>query len=600
MFKIKRLYTFMLQQFLPLLAMTFFICLFIVMMQFLWRFIDDLVGKGLSVGVIGELFFYAALSMVPTALPLAVLLASLMTFGNLGEKFELTALKAAGISLYKIMQPLFVLMVMLSIGAFFFQNNVLPLAQTKMYTLLYSMKQKSPEVEIPERTFYDQIPGMNLYVEKKNPDTGVLYDLIIYDISQGFDNSRVILADSGKMNFTEDKSRLFLHLSRGEMFENLRDNSFGANSSNYLPFRRESFSDKQIYFMFDANFNRIDESAMRNQYVGKNVAELRQSIDSINHIVDSIGDNYAHDLKTASYIDLSYYTTQKTDSGYAEVKRKPVMAAPLNLDSLYADISPSSAKPYTGQALSKAKRQKQDYEFRSAIALEQAKLSRRHGIELQRKFTLPVACLVFFFIGAPLGAIIKKGGIGTPLVVSVFLFIIYYIFDNAGYKMARDGRMNVACGIWLSTVVMMPLGIFFTYKAVGDSAVFNVDAYKLAFGRLIGRRIRRSLSLKEVIMNDVMPERAHQMLVQFLAQAEQYGQLARRPWIQRMLKPAKYGPLTQQLNDLVDYLSDTHRPRVISLVNNYPFRIMRRDLPEVIDTTRRLLDIYAPDAKSTH
>ncbi len=597
MFKIKRLYTFMLQQFLPLLVMTFFICLFIVMMQFLWKFIDDLVGKGLSVGVIGELFFYAALSMVPTALPLAVLLASLMTFGNLGEKFELTALKAAGISLYKIMQPLIVFMVLLSIGAFFFQNDVLPIAQTKMYTMLFSVRQKSPEVEIPERTFYDQIPGMNLYVEKKNPDTGMLYDLIIYDISKGFDNSRVILADSGKMNFTEDKSRLFLHLYEGEMFENLKDNSFGSTSSNYLPFRRESFSDKQIYFMFDANFNRMDESAMRNQYVGKNVAELRHSIDSIDHIVDSIGDNYARDLKTAPYVSLSYYTVEKTDSGYAEVKRHPVMAPPLNLDSLYASLPPTSTKPYLGQALSKAHRQKQDYEFRSAVALEQAKLSRRHGIELQRKFTLPVACLVFFFIGAPLGAIIKKGGIGTPLVVSVFLFIIYYIFDNMGYKMARDGRMNLICGIWLSTVVMMPMGIFFTYKAVGDSAVFNMDAYKLAFNRLIGKRMRRSLSLKEVILNDVDPQQAAGMLTQFLSEAEKYERLARRPWLQRLLKPAKLAPLTLQLTNLVDYLSDTHRPRVISLLNNYPFSIRRRDLPGVIDTTRRLISIYSPDAQ---
>ncbi len=289
----------MLQRFLPLLAMTFFICLFIVLMQFLWRYIDDLVGKGLAVSVIGELFFYAALTMVPTALPLAVLLASLMTFGNLGERFELTAMKAAGISLFKIMRPLIVLMVFVAIGAFFFQNNVLPVAQTKMWTLLFSMRQKSPEVEIPVRSFYDQIPGMNLYVERKNPDTGMLYDLIIYDLSRGLDNSRVILADSGSLNFTEDKTRLFLHLYRGEMFENLRENAMGSSTSNYLPFRRESFTDKQIYFLFDANFNRMDESTMRSQYVGKNITELRASIDSISGIVDSLGTSYGSDLVTS-------------------------------------------------------------------------------------------------------------------------------------------------------------------------------------------------------------------------------------------------------------------------------------------------------------
>ena len=185
---VKRLYTFMLQRFLPLLLMTFCICLFIVLMQFLWRYIEELVGKGLSIGVICELFFYAALTMVPTALPLAVLLASLMTFGNLGEKFELTAIKAAGISLIRVMKPLIIFMVFLAIGTFFFQNYALPVAQTKMWTLLFSMRQKSPEVEIPERIFYDQIPGMNLYVERKDKETGELYDLIIYDITRGMDN----------------------------------------------------------------------------------------------------------------------------------------------------------------------------------------------------------------------------------------------------------------------------------------------------------------------------------------------------------------------------------------------------------------------------
>lgn len=187
----------MLQRFLPLLAMTFFICLFIVLMQFLWKSIDDLVGKGLSVGIIAELFFYAALSMVPTALPLAVLLASLMVFGNLGEKFELTAMKASGISLFRIMRPLMVFMAFLAAGAFFFQNDILPIAKTKMWTLMFSVRQKSPEVEIPVRSFYDQIPNLNLYTESKDPETGMLYGMIIYDLSRGYDNTRVILADSG-------------------------------------------------------------------------------------------------------------------------------------------------------------------------------------------------------------------------------------------------------------------------------------------------------------------------------------------------------------------------------------------------------------------
>ena len=229
----------MLQRFLPLLVMTFFICLFIVLMQFLFRQIDDLVGKGLTFDVLGELFFYAALTFVPMALPLAVLLASLMVFGNLGEKFELTAMKAAGISLFRIMRSLMVLMAVVAVGAFFFQNNVLPVAQSRMWTLLFSVRQKTPEVEIPERSFYDAIPNMNLYIDHKNPDTGMLYGMIIYDMSQGVDNTRVILADSGKFAFTEDKTRLFLDLHSGEMFENLNNNSMGIGTQGYMPFRRE-------------------------------------------------------------------------------------------------------------------------------------------------------------------------------------------------------------------------------------------------------------------------------------------------------------------------------------------------------------------------
>ncbi len=584
----------MLQRFLPLLAMTFFICLFIVLMQFLWRYIDDLVGKGLAVSVIGELFFYAALTMVPTALPLAVLLASLMTFGNLGERFELTAMKAAGISLFKIMRPLIVLMVFVAIGAFFFQNNVLPVAQTKMWTLLFSMRQKSPEVEIPVRSFYDQIPGMNLYVERKNPDTGMLYDLIIYDLSRGLDNSRVILADSGSLNFTEDKTRLFLHLYRGEMFENLRENAMGSSTSNYLPFRRESFTDKQIYFLFDANFNRMDESTMRSQYVGKNITELRASIDSISGIVDSLGTSYGSDLVTRSYVNVPYYEYIRNDSNVTKVhKPLPAVAEPLVLDSVFSKPDLPRARGYITRAISKTRQQIQDFEYRSTLLLEQEKLMRRHDIEMQKKFTLSFACLIFFFIGAPLGAIIKKGGIGTPLVISVFLFIVYFIFDNMGYKMARDGKTEVWMGIWLSSAVLLPLGIFFTYKAVGDSAVFNVDAYAAFFRRITGRRLKRSLELKEVIMSDVDPEEALVRLRDFRQRvADVQAELKKMNIFARLAGRGPWRSLEQALNDLIEYLSNSRRPRVVLLLNEYPFAIGRRNLDAVAANTEKLIQQY--------
>jgi len=589
MFGIKRLDTFMLQRFLPLLLMTFFIVLFIVLMQFLFRMIDDLVGKGLGFDVLGELFFYAALTMVPTALPLAVLLASLMVFGNLGEKLELTAMKAAGISLFRIMRPLIILMAIIAVGAFFFQNYVLPVAQSKMWTLTFSVRQKTPEVEIPEKSFYDEIPGMNLYIDHKNPDTGMLYGMIIYDMSQGTENSRVILADSGKFSFTEDKTRLFLHLHSGEMFENLSNNSaMGVGTSGYMPFRREEFSDKQVYFTFDANFNRMDESGIRSQYVGQNVRQLRHSMDSLSRRVDSIGNVYAGELVSKPYVgsasrviktDTAGHRTFPRRSPSAMVKEAVHRMEPVDVDSVFNAPSIAFAKTYVSQAISDAKRSRQEFEYRSLMLTEQAKLMRRHDIEMQRKFTLSFAVLVFFFIGAPLGAIIKKGGLGTPLVISVFLFIIYYIFDNTGYKMARDGKMEVWEGMWLSTVALLPLGVFFTMKAVDDSAVFNADAYRLFFSRLIGRRPKRALEMKEVIMTEVAPERARDMLLAF----------------RNDLSTKRPRALREPLNALVDYLSNSTDKMVINLLNNYPFEPRRRDIPDMTANTEALLKRFEND-----
>ena len=590
----------MLQRFLPLLVMTFFICLFIVLMQFLFRQIDDLVGKGLTFDVLGELFFYAALTFVPMALPLAVLLASLMVFGNLGEKFELTAMKAAGISLFRIMRSLMVLMAFVAIGAFFFQNNVLPVAQSRMWTLLFSVRQKTPEVEIPERSFYDAIPNMNLYIDHKNPDTGMLYGMIIYDMSQGVDNTRVILADSGKFAFTEDKTRLFLDLHYGEMFENLNNNSMGFGTQGYMPFRREEFTEKQVYFMFDANFNRMDESGIRSQYVGQNISQLRQSIDSIGRQVDSIGDQYAAELLATSYVGVTDYSLQFLPGGRHIAtpldRHQSVQAPPItNLDSVFNSPSPAFAKSYVSQALNDARRQRQEFEYRTLVLTDQARLMRRHDIELQRKFTLSIAVLVFFFIGAPLGAIIKKGGLGTPLVISVFLFIVYYIIDNAGYKMARDGKVTVWFGIWLSTAALLPLGIFFTRKAIDDSAVFNIDTYKNFFLRLIGKRPERSLEVKEVIMAEVEPARAAELLQQLrstiaIAQAAYSRRL--RPL--RLLPCKQMKPVAPALSAAIDYLCNSSDPVVINLLNKYPFEPLRRDLDAMLANTDAILNRINP------
>lgn len=611
-FRIKRLYTFMLQSFLPLFMMTFFICLFIVLMQFLWRYIDDLVGKGLGVSVLAELFFYAALTMVPMALPLAILLASLMTFGNLGEHFELTALKASGISLLKTMRPLVVTMVLIAIGAFFFQNDVLPIAQTKMWTLLYSMRQKSPELEIPEGAFYDQIPGYNIFVEKKNPETGILYSMMIYDVSKGFDNARIILADSGRLSVTEDKTHLFLRLWQGEQFENLREQSAGGRSAN-VPYRRETFDLKEILVPFDANFNRMDESNMRNQYVGKNMAELRATIDSVGARVDSIGDRYATQIKEYPYMGIPYYQSASvvtaphgarsssgrkaapspTDDVPRERTRPVTLVAPVDVDSVFAADSPSAARSILTQAINKARRNYQDYEYKSYTMEDDRKTIRRHEIELMKKFTLSFACIIFFFIGAPLGAIIRKGGLGTPLVISVLLFIFYYIIDNTGYKLARDGKWAVWQGMWLSSAVLLPLGIFFTYKAVNDSAVFNADAYKIFFRRLFNTQ-HRELQLKEFPMSEVDPSVAIAMIADFnssvSALSSRFASAGFFPRLIMRLKGIRGDAhLEQQLSQIIDYLSNTRSPRIIHEMNRYPFIISpNHNLPAVIDVNNRL------------
>lgn len=595
----------MLQTFLPLFFMTFLICLFIVLMQFLWRYIDEMVGKGLTIAVLGELFFYAALTFVPMALPLAILLASLMTFGNLGEHFELTALKASGISLLHTMRPLIITMVFIAVAAFFFQNDVLPVAQTKMWTLLYSVRQKSPEVEIPEGVFYDQIPGYNLYVEHKDRETGTLHSMMIYDVSKGFENARIILADSGRMSITEDKTHLFLRLWDGEQFENLRESNGGSSKAG-VPYRRETFDVKEILVPFDANFNRMDEAGMRNQFVGKNITRLRQSIDSINHRVDSIGDNYANMILNSTRLDIDIPSTRESRNTSAASQQNPQhtqapseAARSIDLDSLFSgEKNANMHNSILQQALAKAKRNYQDYEFKSLAMEDDRKSIRRHEIELMKKFTLSFACIIFFFIGAPLGAIIRKGGLGTPIVVSVILFIIYYIIDNSGYKLARDGRWEVWQGMWLSSAVLLPLGVFFTYKAVNDSAVFNADAYRIFFKKLSGN-LKRELTLKEIPINEVVPADALRLLeafdTSFRAAASVYDRSnpLKKMWL-RIVNIGGIPSLQAEMGRVIAYLSDTRDIKVLHYINMYPFtiRFSKKSRPAVETANEKLIGIF--------
>lgn len=568
---IKRLHIFVLKSFLPLFAMTFFIVLFIVLMQFLWKYIDDLVGKGLEMKVLAELFFYAAVSLVPTALPLAILLASLMTFGNLGEKFELTAMKAAGVSLLRTMAPLIVFIGGVSVGAFFFQNEVLPRAQVKMWTLLFSMKQKSPELEIPEGVFYDQIPGFNLYVKHKDKDRAILHGLMIYDVRGGYEKSTVLVADSAKLAFTKGMKNLYLHLWRGEQFDNLSDQN---TASQNVPFRRELFDEKEILIPFDANFNRLDEGGMRKQYVGKNIAELRHTIDSVQARVDSVGDVYSRYLRLRDYGGVRAEVDPETR------KPKPYKAVAMpavvpNIDTLMSALQPAKRSMIYAQAIRKAEAEQADCQFKAETMEDDRYSVRRHEIELMKKFTLSVACLIFFFIGAPLGAIIRKGGLGTPLVISVFLFIVYYIIDNTGYKMARDGHWVVWQGMWISTFVLTPLGIYVTWQAMNDSAVFNPDAYRNLLARMLGVRQSRKVEFKEVIINDISPARAEADVTGALDAAKALLAICPRPqlyfsyWLKGFPSLAIHD-FGQRLDGLCEYLSDSRDKAVVNKLLDLP------------------------------
>lgn len=476
MFRIKKIDLYILKRFVTLFVMTFLICIFILLMQFLWKHFNELIGKGIGLGVIAEFFMYATATLVPLALPLAILLASLMTFGNLGENFELTAMKSAGISLFRIIRPLIVFIVIVSFGAFLFSNNVLPISQTKLWTLILSLKQKSPELDIPVGEFYSGIGGVNLYVRDKHD--GLLKDLMIYDFSEGFDNSSIMLADSGRIKFSEDKKYLLLQLYSGESFENLRDQSFSYNS-NSIPYRRETFGYKEILIDFDSDFNRFDESVLQDQHVSKDVVKLQHSIDSAEKVVETKRAEQAHEIVGRRYFGRENAPDRSFETG------KNINLKNFNPDSLFYKMDNASMQQAISVALQKANEMKGLIEFNKVTLGDPMLYLTRHLIEWHRKFTLSFACLIFFFIGAPLGAIIRKGGLGAPVVISVIMFIIYYIIDNTGYKMAREGIMTAFEGMWLSSSVLLPVGIFLTYKAAVDATLFNTEEYLKAYHKLV-------------------------------------------------------------------------------------------------------------------
>lgn len=427
MLGIKKLDIFVLKSFLLLFSGTFFICLFIFMMQFLWRYVDELVGKGLEISVLAKFFFLSALTLIPLSLPLAILLAALMTFGNFGERYELLSMKAAGIPLLRIIRPVVIFCVFLGAMSFFFQNIVGPKAQKKLWTLLVSMKQKSPEVDIPEGVFYSDIEGYNIYVKHKDRETGILKDVLIYNFSDGFDNAHIIWASEGKLELTADKKHLYLHLYKGEQFENLKSQS--AISKN-VPYRRETFREKHVLIEFDTQFNMVDGSFLDRRSDIKNMNEIAEAVDSIQCYADSVGRSiYKEAMQT------TYRTTTLPKKDSTEVAKQP--ATYINTDSIFNAMTSTEKLNTLTTTGNRMNSLTSEWSMKSYLTKDADSNVRSHLSDWHKKITLSLACIIFFFIGAPLGAIIRKGGLGMPVVISVLIFVIYYIIDSGATRVGK-------------------------------------------------------------------------------------------------------------------------------------------------------------------
>ncbi len=569
MFRIKKLHILIIKQFALLFVGAFFICLFVLMMQFVWQYIDDLIGKGLTLDILAQLFWYMALMMVPQALPLAILLSSLIAFGNLGETSELTAIKAAGVSLMQTLRPLIFIVILITCGSFYFQNNIGPYSNKKVGQLMISMKQKSPELEIPEGIFYDGIPQCNIYVQKKDLKTGMLYGVMIYKMTDSYEDAAIILADSGMLQSTAEKKHLLLSLYSGEWFENMRSSDFGGSA--YIPYRRETFWSKKILLDFDGDFNLADANVFGQNAKAKSLNQIKEDIDSLNYTYDSIGHAY--------YADAKRFAFEVGNIGKADSLRaiNDIKTKAYNFDTIYAKQSIDKRRQAVNGALARVNQQTTDLDFKSMLTSDGDRYLRLHKIEAINKFVLAFSCIIFFFIGAPLGAIIRKGGLGVPIIVSVIVFIIFFILDNMGYRMARGGMWAIWFGKGLATAVLAPTAVFITYKANNDSAVFNLDAYTELCMKILGLRRKRSITRKEVIINDPEYARDKAELERLSQEVTEYSHehnLKSPPNIIKVF--FKYQPdheierFSQELESVIEDLSNTKDRMVLSLLNHYP------------------------------
>lgn len=569
MFRIKKLDIFIAKQFGLLFIGTFFICQFVLMMQFLWRYIDELIGKGLSMEVLAEFFWHMGLMLVPQALPLAILLSSLITFGNMGESSELTAIKAAGISLMQAFRSLIFISVLICFTSLYFQNTIGPNANKQIGLMLMSMKQKSPELEIPEGIFYDGIPNSNLYVQKKDLNTGKLYGIMIYRMTGSYEDQAIILADSGMLQSTAEKKHLLLSLWSGEWFENMKAQEMAGSAA--VPYRRETFTAKRILLDYDGDFNMGDGSSMSNNASAKSFSKIRHDLDSLKEQYDSIGRMYYNEDQRMAY------ALPKVSVKDSLRSMGLVATNTYNVDSAFSQLTPDRRRAAVGYALQQVKQRASDLDFKQMITSDGDRLIRQHKIEWVRKITLALTCLIFFFIGAPLGAIIRKGGLGLPVLISVLVFIVYYILDNSGYRMARGGMWAIWFGNALAPAVLVPMAVFFTYKATNDSVVFNVDLYTDIFRRFFGLRVKRPIYRKEVVINDPDYAADLERIECITSEIDLYSQshrLKHAPnWIKvffRYEPDHKIEAINEELEMVIEDLSNSRDRTIVNHLSAYP------------------------------
>lgn len=576
---IKKLDWYVLKKFLLVFAGAFFVVLFVFMMQFTWRYVDDLIGKGLSFDILAKFYWYMAQTLVRDSLPLSVLLASLITFGNMGESFELLAMKAAGIPLIRIMRPLAIFAAFLTGTSFYFQNFTSPDAQINMRTLLFSMKEQSPAVEIPEGVFYNGVPNINIYVQRKNTLTGMLYQTIIYKTDQGFDRAQIVLADSARLEVTRDKMHLRLELWNGEQFESLESSGGAATqmmqNGAHEPFDRETFRFKTLLIDFDSNFNLMDKSLIAGMPTAKNMKQIQQSVDSMNAELDSVGRQYYKDACVTYY--RRPQLPAKDSVALLNLLRSRQGQCTLAFDTIVAHADPQKLQMARQIALSSVKSVSADLEWKAMGADQEQRSLLGHEVEWHNKITYSLACLLFFFVGAPLGAIIRKGGLGMPTVISVAIFIVWYIIYTSGMKMARDGNINMVLGMWISTMVIAPFSVFFTYKANKDSVVFNIDAYKHFFVRLFGLRTSRHIFRKEVIIDEPRLDKLPAEIETLISACKAYNEktkLLRAPSYVNIFfhhVPDRVAEqIDEQMERIVEELSNSRNRVVLEVLNRYP------------------------------